>query len=688
MKKTALSLTLAIFELITYAQTGGFSARASIVDSSRYDIGYLTLDGSFTQHVTIRGEDLEKMPVVNLSDALRPWLFGTYTGPLTVAYVVDGNPVTDVDIYPLYEIAEVTLVQNAVATAGYGNGQQELVLVTTKRGKGPGGWRVAAQAGLVNGDRTGTATNTGLYHQYYVGAYHNADKLSYGVSAGWQRDIQPGEESSFTDVYTPDNLQRWRMNGWMEWRPDPKNTIGLKLGYLPQRTAYADSAVDQTMPSRYSSQAKGHLLIPELSWEGRWSRGLRNKFDAEYLYGRGEWESDELYLNSQSIPELDDFQTNTKLSHLVFRDRLIYETKAGNWRISPSLDLSYQHIDERTDIVSFQQTNMSVLYNGLQEQKGSLFYITPAINMSLARAFDIGGGLAVNGSSKVEPGNRRLFPFVTATLDLLHLSEAASGGSLKVSGSYARRSSRYIDDYSMSDLVTSGGGQTLYDVYHNTTGYLYSNGQTGGIGGFAGNEPGYWAWGAGAAYGTADGRVTLQYYFERRNMSYMISEYSGLTGYEPWAGNFHHIDLRFKPIDSKSEAWLTGFTVNLMRSKGDTTGFQPFSNYVYGAPAGDVYPSGLTWTGGWVNRLRFGRFSAGLDLLYHFGEKAVGSAGGVRTLNPVVVPNVYAGYQWKLGTGALEVFLQGSGLVRYANLSMTDIPDNRRYVTIGGSYAL
>ena len=279
MRKYTLSLALAI------ALPFALSAQS---DSSRYDIGYLTLNKNFTQHVTIRGEDLEKMPFVNLSEALRAWFFGAYTGSITLAYVVDGNPVTDVDLYPIYEIEEVTLIQNALATAAYGNGQQELVLVTTRRGKGKGGMRVTAQTGLVNGEQHPNKTRDGVYHQYYLGAYRNLAKFSFGGSAGWQRDIQPDEEWVYLHEFvTPENLQRWRFNGWMEWRPDPQNTIGVQLHYGTQRQGNSDSSRDPSLPFANSLQSVNHLLIPQLTWEGRWLPGLHNKFDAEYLYSYG-----------------------------------------------------------------------------------------------------------------------------------------------------------------------------------------------------------------------------------------------------------------------------------------------------------------------------------------------------------------------------------------------------------------
>ena len=386
--------------------------------------------------------------------------------------------------------------------------------------------------------------------------------------------------------------------------------------------------------------------------------------------------------------------SNAKNSHLVLRDRLSLEAKTGNWQIVPALDLSYQHIDERAYNAQQTPTASRNQYVYSQEEKGSLFYLAPTVELSLARALDIGAGVMMNASSKVESGNRRFFPFITGALDLLHLDKASMGGSLKVFGSYARRPSLYIDDYSPGDLINSGGSNSLYTVYHNMGGYFSGNGFPLVFLNFAGNEPGYWTWDAGAEFTTGSGRLTLQYSYQRRNMSFMLENYNNYWGYEPWTENLHHIDLRFKLIDSKTASWFTGINVSLMRSKGDTTGFQPYSNFINGAPIGDVgppnnvSPSGSSWTGGWVNRLRLGRFSAGLDLLYHFGDYYFSNAVSASKNNPVVLPNVYAGYRWKLGAGILELFAQSSALVRSKNIYQSDLWDYRKFYTVGGSYSL
>jgi hypothetical protein len=98
---------------------------------------------------------------------------------------------------------------------------------------------------------------------------------------------------------------------------------------------------------------------------------------------------------------------------------------------------------------------------------------------------------------------------------------------------------------------------------------------------------------------------------------------------------------------------------------------------------GDTYPDKYSWTGGWVNRLTVGGFTAGLDVLYHLGGTPAVTGF---PKNTAAVPNVYAGYRWALpGARQLELFVESRGLVMNTH---NDFIDGRRFYTLGGSFSL
>ncbi|HEY6902392.1 MAG TPA: hypothetical protein VI233_17165, partial [Puia sp.] len=274
MRKIAYPLTLLLgccLGRAAYAQR----------DSSHLDLGYTSINKNFTQQISISGADLEKMPFTNLSDAIRAWLYGGYTTSYGLVYVVDGNPVTDVNAYSVFDIEQVTLVQDATALAGLGGGQGQMVLVTTRRGKGKRGITATAQTGLVNSNVDGTSTNTWMYHQYYMGAYRNLEKVSFGVSAGFQRDVFPLEKEENIKINTPLNLQRWRLNGYFDWRINNRNLVEVGMNYTPQKIAVSANSTQSTTSA--VSKAPQHVLLPSLRWHSEIAPGFTNDLQGAFM---------------------------------------------------------------------------------------------------------------------------------------------------------------------------------------------------------------------------------------------------------------------------------------------------------------------------------------------------------------------------------------------------------------------
>src|ERR1700761_9552621 len=83
-------------------------------DTSNYDLGRIFVKRQFTQSITVKGHDLEQYQFSDLADAINVWFYGTYSNASTLVYVIDGNIINDVNAYSIYDIDEITLVQNAL----------------------------------------------------------------------------------------------------------------------------------------------------------------------------------------------------------------------------------------------------------------------------------------------------------------------------------------------------------------------------------------------------------------------------------------------------------------------------------------------------------------------------------------------------------------------------------------------
>jgi len=74
------------------------------------------------------------------------------------------------------------------------------------------------------------------------------------------------------------------------------------------------------------------------------------------------------------------------------------------------------------------------------------------LDLSYKRAFDVQGGVLVEAGYQHGPNNEQVFPFVTMAVDPLKMANEESRSSLRLFGSYARRTVGTIVGYTMADL--------------------------------------------------------------------------------------------------------------------------------------------------------------------------------------------------------------------------------------------
>jgi hypothetical protein len=670
-------------------------------DSSRLDVGYLHLKRDFTQNLTVKGSDLERMPFTNLSDAIAAWFYGAYTQSVTLQYVVDGNPVSDVNAYSIHDIEEVVLVQNAAALVNTANGQQELVIVRTRRGQGKRGFTADARTGLVNDKADGQVSDLRFYHNYYVTAWQNLDKVSFGLSGNYLRDAFPFGGDGL-NVVTPNNLERWRLNGYLTWRPNSHNQVEIMLNYTPQRMASVFEYPSTYLVDDHSTQ---HFIFPRLLWHSDLSSKWTNDLQATYIHStrkESDYTNDVVQQpNDSLVAQYNGITDQIKSYHLWIRDRLGYKATAGHWTIEPAINASYEHFNEQATVGTVQTM---LEYNGgslmgigsvsnvseiLLNSKEDMVVLTPAIDISYKRVLDVQGGVLVDAGKQKANSGRFAFPFASVTLDLLKLTNDHAASDLKVFGSYAQRAMPSPQGYMLSDLTTdltnSNSPVQNYNTYNlnTTTNYTvpyYPGGQV------------YWVWETGVTYAAWGDRLTIQYTFEQRNFlkSLLLFSNGGISfAYPDWRSTLQHVDIRVKVLDAEGVRWLTGLNATLLQNKSPFT-YSNQSSENGKQDIGDDSPNPSSWTGGWVNRVQVKRFTAGFDLLYHFGESVLSQtySGAFDTVkvNSVITPNIYVGYSWHLpGAQTLECFVESRGLIQN---SKSDLLDDRRYYTVGGKLSL
>jgi hypothetical protein len=504
---------------------------------------------------------------------------------------------------------------------------------------------------------------------------------------------------------TPDNLQRWRLNGYFNWRPNKKNQVEITMSYTPEQFRAGVDSSNWYNASQVINHASQHFVNPRLVWHSELLHGLRNDLQGAYVHSIYRENDRDSSIGTPAGNDANEIQENydeQKSYHLWIRDHLGYKITIGGWDIEPLIDASFEHINERSSVEGHEifygnpqypypsQSGSETIWGA----SGNVYRVTPSLDIRFKKAIDVEGGVLMDVGHDKGNGGRRHFPFAALSIDLLRLASEKSSSSLKFFGSYAKRNQLTLQGYSLADLSHGinyaaaplpSNPMVVYGIPYGTT-YGNSNSFFTVL-----PTPDYWVWEAGVALSAWKDRLHIQYNFERRNYLTDGTAFGYLISYitqAEWKSSQQHADLRINAVTGVKMCWQTGLNLTLLRSNYDSA----VSHYVLTKPTfGDRYPHPYSWTGGWVNRIQIRNFTAGLDLLYHFGETyglsvSYGTPADSGQRNSIVTPNVFAGYCWHLAhSRTLEFFLESRGLIRNTH---SDLLDERRYYTVGGKLAL
>jgi hypothetical protein len=203
-------------------------------------------------------------------------------------------------------------------------------------------------------------------------------------------------------------------------------------------------------------------------WSGEWAPGLRNDLQAGYLHlaQKGSINFDGHYTdNSYFITDVGNSNLHT---HQIFvRDRLSYTLHAGSWSLEPAVNASYNYFKETylQSLLSQYSSNPGGLGPGNASSSASegegggykLWVLTPTLDISYKDILNIQGGVMANVSKKNaedvgQPTLPRTVAFGSIAIDVLRLDGAQHSSSLKIFGSYARRSAYFVNDFYLNDI--------------------------------------------------------------------------------------------------------------------------------------------------------------------------------------------------------------------------------------------
>ncbi len=675
-------------------------------DSSFHDLGRIQLHKKFTQSITIKGTDLEKMPFMDLKDALTVYYNGMYGSMQKFSYVVNGIINADVNAYSIYDIEEVTFVNSAATTLNGITPGQVLVLVKTKR-VGPNEWgiRVNGQTNVIkryisniettakNADNSGPAPMS-IYHQYNLSLYTNSSWISAGLSANLQKNIYPQyrNEKRWDLTFKPYTSNRIKLNAFVDIRIDTFNVINFNAGYVPQKDMEIRKGIGfiQTLPIQqgYERTEKQNVLFANVEYKSTIMERITNKFSAglQRLGLKGQ-----LYVENK-VPISDTLAT---ITNFTIKDNISYQFELGPLVMTPQLNILYRQAKDSSGINYYMVLTRIRGYNNTQKmltftpsmtanfkdiavlqfgaQKTTTYKNTFFSNRTIIIK-DVTGpnGAAYtdyverqsefNNSDKLKP----ILPFASFSFDFVkaayHLTPKKKrpkvynpATALMLYASFARSTSYVADFYgSLADNVTERPDPV---------------------------DPFFAEYNINKAYNQIDGGLTYSLLKKGLTFSYNYSNSKFASVYytrnifgspPPDSASLaianmetHRLTISYSTQGAHRFKWTTNLNGAFIMSKGPKVNYIAEQLRLFNSQKGIL-------TGGFVNQFSFDRLTAGFNVMYGFNKptytlendnnfKFIKFGNNTHVLN---LQSAYLGYKFEESGWFkdLEVYANGSNL--------------------------
>lgn len=463
------------------------SAANAQTDTTRYDLGRIQLHKNLTQAITIKAADLERMPFSSLSEAINVWLYGVYGGQTSYVPVIDGVTMTDVNALSIYDIDEITLVQNASTGLNGTGGPQQLVLIIKTRRNRPGsrGIEAAGQTNVINLHMEPVPANAGytaksstqFYNQYYLSGYVNKANLHAGLSADYQRDAYPVEKDKSTDNGQQYNygltqaLSRYKFNGYLDASVG-KSVLSVSTGYVSQNGNERNESENITGNGYLLQQSldnmKQNLYYVNASLKSSFS-SFKNTLTGAYEHYKTTQHED----NLTGAYFYDDYYGNqyqsvhytpvigTSANNYVLKDNLSGNFKSGNWSFEPNLNLMYQHYKAENTNIGHYVSNIDSLEiatdstsNSTTQQVQNILTLTPALSISYHDVLGVQGGFETVLSNSLNQNKpKKFYPFISAGWNVTGTDTAKKSFGLRFFGSYAKVASYEMAAYGNMSLL-------------------------------------------------------------------------------------------------------------------------------------------------------------------------------------------------------------------------------------------
>jgi hypothetical protein len=634
-------------------------------DSTEYDLGRIRLQKDFTQAITLKGKDLEKIPFASLEDAVNVWFYGTLTGKSNLVYVIDGNTIADPNAYSVYDIEEISLIQNAAIMLNGAASNAFLVLITTRHPKDHAtGLQIGLQTALVSRKpQQGTTPDNeeksekNLYHKYYLSLIARKNNTSFRLSGSYLRDVMPSYKTESLNTKTPFNLQRIGLAGELNSKISPNSEFSIFANYVPQ-FAKSESTISSLSSNHdFEVDNKQSLLYTGTQFTTRLFEKLTSRTTFSYSTVKTENEnqhSENTYITTFT----NDIHSNI----FLLRENLSYSVSAGSWAFTPSLNFTFRYLNnnyKQLEMSYSKPSSLPIEYRAEgYSSYGRLYTLSPSLNITYSNSFNLNGGIVTNLSYLDVDDIKRVFPFVSTSLDVIQLLKKGSASNLKFFASLANTQNLFDNYYQLDDFhsyfTQTSGDMNIYAnpaLNNNKTSIQF-----------------------GSSLGLFNSTLKFDYNHEKRETTELILlpdptgyRYATIMG-KTWYNRFR---LTGKVSETDHFSWQPG--LSLTRVKSEYDGISGTSE--------SISLNDKSWNGGFVNRLGFGNFQVGIDFLFKLNETKYNLTRKKDDVyNSFGLQNLYFGYQFKTSNKVFDLYFTGRNILANDDARFSD---NRRYYGLG-----
>jgi hypothetical protein len=621
-------------------------------DSTKFDLGSTAIEQKSTQYLTVMAENLQRFPFSTLEEAINLYFNGVFTTRNTSAYIIDGNISTTIDALSIYDVESVTLIINAQTRINGIAPNQQLIIIKTKSGFTRKSGITAAASGYITrkiepgaGKQYEQDKQT-FYQQYNIRGTYYKGNSEFGASVNFLREAFLNVTGYIGVISSsPAALNRFRVNTWFNTTIG-KSTLTLRLNASPQDSGVNYMLRPQLITSVVDINSKGFALNPTARLFTRFNQNWSNDLNISYINSNTRLNEETVnYTYYDPNPAIststDNEQNKVKQWQLLLRNKIAYEKKSGDWTITPALNFLARLNKSTTDYSNIfrigEQT--ATINTEMFQLKDKEIAATPSISFSFKELFYFNGGAQYNSFKKefLSSTTSTIFPFASASFDVLKALEPTTNSSVKIFASYTK------------------GNSWKERMYRNNIGYYYNPGIQFTFNPNLSEDPAT-SIGFGTDFSSKENKFQISYAYEKTKYSeFTIIDipFGGRTTRDAESTlSTHRIKLILNLKNYSSLINIFNNRYNSTVNKGYT--IPPIGGFPGNIPGNytEIFTKG--WSGGWVNNFTFNKFIAGFNAMYYFNDD----------INSLLLQHIYAGYKTTIKHHKSELYISSRNLAQ------------------------